>query len=482
MWFKHSMFTVLLASSMLAGGCVSGEIGDEQGDSNDAVDASAQAQTASERTASSTGVVLWRMWSTEDGRLRFVGLDRDEVDRVRGTATADRSGETVRWSIEVELPYSAKAWYSEDALEPEPSRNLAADVVFQAITRDIFLGETTLAPSAASGGAGEPDIKIVPRIPANAALDTATLGQARDGLQCLRRFMRAAYEDNPAQSICHLSLQTGYSNAQVKLYTGVDDDQKTRRIVLTFRGSVLDAGDWILDVKSTATKQHNNPLTNDSLALGGGKAGSGWVDRWVNQAKLPREGGKTLVNRLKELAADAKSKQQKLVTYVTGHSLGAATADVASYDIAEWQKTLAFAQEVVAVPFNPPRFGRELARETYQDALKSSCSAPTSGKLCLTRWAMTRALDGVQSLPPSATPGLLDQIVWQQSTTEPGRRKMGLDKNAATTLPYCPQFYAPAATKNPVKVAGFVNHYSTYWEGDIATKLSDSHLACLFRR
>jgi hypothetical protein len=329
------------------------------------------------------------------------------------------------------------------------------------------------------------DLSYVPRIrPRTTSAQRATeLAGARRGLHCLEHFMLASYATTPDTNICGLTLEPNYSNEYVRLYSGVGphsdtDSTPTRRLVVAFAGT-HNGTDWFNNGASQLmlSESHNNPFLN-TLALDGGRVGVGWKTRWVNQATLQHKALNvpvgTLVSRMKEHANLSKNNNQQLVTYVVGHSLGAATADVASYDIADWQsKQTNLAQEVVVAAFDMPRFGQAGAQTAYQNALKNTCNGPTVGKKCIRRWALTRTYDPVQSLPVG-----MNQIVWQTSKTEPARRTMGVGSNATTALDYCPQFNAPQVTSNPLKAVD--NHDQNRWGYDINNNLSDEHLACMF--
>jgi hypothetical protein len=283
------MLSILMPQLLLAGaGCVADkDDGDKQGTATDTETPPAP-QVASEWSAAVTGVKLWRTSGSEDSRLRFVGVDGAGGEVLSGTATAEPGNgddDEQWWTFALDKPYAATTRYLESEVQPQPSGDAHADVLFEAVTRDVFLGETTLQPSESSVAVSS-DLGPVPHLPAGRPLH-----EARDGLQCINRYMLASYAKSPEATICGLKLEKDFSNEYVLLYSGLDpDDAKhpyaTRRLVVAFAGSHR-ASDWIRNLQSQfmTSVQHKNPL-DGSTAIGGGRVGRGWVQRWLSQANL----------------------------------------------------------------------------------------------------------------------------------------------------------------------------------------------------
>jgi hypothetical protein len=331
------------------------------------------------------------------------------------------------------------------------------------------------------------DLVHVPRVHGQTQAD---IDHARQGLQCLRAFMQNTYGAATARAkkICGLPLEVDYSDEYVALYAASDPRDnlhpaKTRRVVLSFTGTHKKS-DWIRNIQSQFLVYpfHTNPMTGKYQY---GAISAGWTDRWLSQAtKVRKAPAGTIVSRMKEHAQAAENAGEQLVVYVVGHSLGAAVSDVAGYDISEWLRLdkAKLKQEVVVASFNMPRYGYSDSRDPYKSRMLSDCTGPTAGRACLTRWAMTRDFDPVQSIPVALPLSSYDQILWQTSTAEPQRRQIrtgGFPFSKTHTLSYCPQFYAPRVTGNPVEAVK--NHDYLQWEADVSTKLSASHLLCMFR-
>jgi Lipase (class 3) len=333
------------------------------------------------------------------------------------------------------------------------------------------------------------DLVHVPRVRGQAQAD---IDHARQGLQCLRAFMQNTYvaATARAQKICGLALEVDYADESVALYSASDPTDtlhpdKTRRVVLSFTGT-HEPLDWIRNIQSQVlvTPFHANPMTGKYQY---GMISAGWTDRWISQATKVRHHLTTpigtIASRVKEHARLAKTTGEQLVVYVVGHSLGAAVSDVAGFDISEWLRVdeATLKQEVVVASFNMPRYGYSAARDAYKDKLLNDCTGPSAGRACITRWALTRDLDPVQSIPVALPLSTYDQILWQTSVTEAQRRQIevGAFPFARTqTLSYCPQFHAPKVTGNASDAVK--NHGYLQWEADVNTSLSTSHLLCMF--
>ncbi|MDA8446689.1 XopAP family type III secretion system effector [Paracidovorax valerianellae] len=162
-------------------------------------------------------------------------------------------------------------------------------------------------------------------------------------------------------------------------------------VVLGFAGTRMDDPDDLMcDLKSQIPRAHSNPLSADLPNLG--PVGSGWQERWQAEALAPRPNGQCLADLLIQYADMARQSGKTLSISVVGHSLGAAVATLASFDIAHFLDANGACGKVSTYAFNPPRLGTGSVVEQY--------AAPSAnGGMAFTLRQFTRALDPIQSVP-----------------------------------------------------------------------------------
>lgn len=209
------------------------------------------------------------------------------------------------------------------------------------------------------------------------------------------------------------------------------------------------AGDILRDLQSQMPRWHKNPLDNGLPQLG--YIGSGWDSRWYYQAAKVKGILDWYIN-------DAKNHGKALRVYVVGHSLGAVTATVAGYDIAQYLKGKQLSSHGTFVySFNAPRLGANgSARTQYQAALFGSNCPAEGNELCLLLRQFTRNLDAVQSVPLDMAHPVWDVggSTCSFNVGDPDRRR---------SIGYCTQIHTAALSySNP-----FGNHYLAGWDNQI---------------
>jgi hypothetical protein len=458
-----AIYTILAAVS---GACIVGEA--PAGGMSDPVSEEGTI-TASAETAQAMGVVTWHVAASGE-RVQIAGLGETGGELVQGTVTIEvtDNGDSA-WELELTRPAAARTRLLLSESQPRPSSDARADLILASFVRDLLEAE----PSPARGAVvpREPqlqsgdDLSMAPHMPADTAENRL---KARGALRCLHAFATQSYEEPSGPGLvdrlCGLSLERSRTSYALKLYTGATATDIT--VVLAFAGSraltgPTGLGGWVRDLQSQYNVPHKNPfLSTDRI----GSVGVGWDVNVREQATLPIN-GKTMVSRLEELIRDAQKGNKSLRVFVTGHSLGAVSAELAGYDIARRLQSANIRQQVWVTIFNPPRLGLADAQSAYQQALWSPCAQPTANKLCLGLWSMTRTLDPVQSLPF----GML-QVVWQATPDD------GTSGGPSSAEPYCPQYDAPRASS----IFLALNHSLGEWAGNITDDLSDSHLTCMF--
>lgn len=181
------------------------------------------------------------------------------------------------------------------------------------------------------------------------------------------------------------------STPRLKLWEGATDDAIV--VVLGCSGTRLDAADDVLcDLKSQIAQPHVNMLDERLPRLG--NVGAGWQEWWQSEAQLPRTDGAVMKDVLTRYADRAKGSGKALSISLTGHSLGAAVATVAGFDIAHFLRADGVSGNVSVYAFNPPRLGQAGIETLYMDTLKSNYSA-----LRFALRQFVRALDPIQSTP-----------------------------------------------------------------------------------
>ncbi|GKT20803.1 XopAP family type III secretion system effector [Acidovorax sp. SUPP3334] len=180
------------------------------------------------------------------------------------------------------------------------------------------------------------------------------------------------------------------SSAATKCWDNLEHPQ-VLAVVLGFAGTrIEDSEDLICDIKSQIPQFHANPL--DPGLPGLGRVGGGWQDRWHAEALAPRADGLDLASLLMRYARMAQDSGKALSVSVVGHSLGAAVATLASFDIAHFLDASGARGKVSTYAFNPPRLGMEAVAHRY--------AAPRSqGGMAFALRQFTRTLDPIQSVP-----------------------------------------------------------------------------------
>ncbi len=206
-------------------------------------------------------------------------------------------------------------------------------------------------------------------------------------LECMRTGAGEAYTADLAAvaDIGGLHLDAPMSTPRLKLWEGATDDAIV--VVLGCSGTCLDAADDVLcDLKSQIARPHVNMLDERLPTLG--NVGAGWQEWWQSEAQLPRTDGAVMKDVLTRYADRAKGSGKALSISLTGHSLGAAVAMVAGFDIAHFLRADGVSGNVSVYAFNPPRLGQAGIETLYMySALR----------FALRQFA--RALDPIQSTP-----------------------------------------------------------------------------------
>lgn len=212
-------------------------------------------------------------------------------------------------------------------------------------------------------------------------------------LECMRACAGESYTADLAAvaAIGGLHLDASMSTPRLKLWEGATDE--TIVVVLGFSGTRPDAAnDLLCDMKSQIAQPHVNMLDERLPTLG--KLGVGWQEWWQSEAQLPRSDGVVMKDVLTRYADRARGSGKALSVSLTGHSLGAAVATVAGFDIAHFLRAAGVSGKVSVYAFNPPRLGQAGIETLYVDTLKSEDSA-----LRFSLRQFVRELDPIQSTP-----------------------------------------------------------------------------------
>ncbi|GKS92681.1 lipase [Acidovorax sp. SUPP2539] len=180
------------------------------------------------------------------------------------------------------------------------------------------------------------------------------------------------------------------SSAATKCWDHLEHPQ-VLAVVLGFAGTRMeDPDDLLCDLKSQIPRAHANPLAAGLPDLG--RVGSGWQERWQAEAMAPRANGLDLGGLLMRYAGMARDSGKTLSVSVVGHSLGAAVATLASFDIAHFLDANGARGKVSTYAFNPPRLGMEAVAQRY-------IAPKTAGGMAFALRQFTRSLDPIQSMP-----------------------------------------------------------------------------------
>lgn len=276
-------------------------------------------------------------------------------------------------------------------------------------------------------------------------------------LECMRTCAGEAYTSDLAAvpDIGKLRFDAGRSSPRLKLWEGSSDDVLT--VVLGFSGTRMEEVDDLLcDVKSQLSRQHVNMLDERLPTLG--QVAVGWQDWWHAEARQPRGAGDGMKEVLARYADIARESGKALSISLSGHSLGAAAATLAGFDIAHFLRATGGNGKVSVYAFNPPRMGPKGIEIQYMNTLKSEQSP-----LRFSLRQFTRALDPIQS-----TPLFMHHPHWNHDA---GRGAAGEDGSAQFVT--CT---APAA--NNVNLA--VNHDLALWRDYFASNFGKAELQTIF--
>lgn len=305
--------------------------------------------------------------------------------------------------------------------------------------------------------------------PAPEAPDSRTADR-RAILECMRVFAEQAYSSNGDKITEVAGFQpVGQASTDVmKIWQGESPD--TLNIVLAFAGTrSSDKGDMARDVQSQVPSPHVNPLDPGLPSLG--HVGMGWRKRWTRQAQVRLDGGLPLGDMLALRAAQAQAQGKPLLVNVTGHSLGAATATVAGYDIANFLHSRSVLSQTQVVVFNPPRMGSVGAEVRYQQALLAGSHAGMGSGPgpSLQLHQFTRALDPVQSVPL-----FMHHPTWHKPS---GLSARSANNPELVGLAQDSNYHATAVDR----VNLGANHHLGAWKSTIAVDMPDTHVDRMFR-
>ena len=289
-----------------------------------------------------------------------------------------------------------------------------------------------------------------------AVLTPATRAAKRAEMKCYVRAANLAYENGgPIAGCASWTYRPTISNAVVKVWTRVVN-KTTSQMLIAFAGTrFTNPGDWLRDFQSQATRPFQSALRANTFYPT--EVGKGWHSRWRNQAGSNNGALRNAILNLMH----GDNPNQRIELVVVGHSLGAATAIVAGYDIARTMQAFNVRKRGTFVwAFNPPRPGGHDFRNAYQDALFNNGGA----QLFLRQF--TRTGDAVQSVPVRQA-----HPVWN---TAPNARTVGAGNYPDAELRYCPMYNAPRHSVSPI-----ANHSLAAWIGTIDA-IPDSHLDCMW--
>ncbi|WP_429001965.1 XopAP family type III secretion system effector [Xanthomonas euvesicatoria] len=300
-----------------------------------------------------------------------------------------------------DMPASATAfpWHARDSASAFPGLSAAPVKRGRNSTRSITAGAWR------SSGMCLPqvDTQACDLVSAIAQVDRASAqphGQdpqwemrCRTVLESMRACAGESYKGDPATvaDIDGLHLNVPMSTRRLKLWERETDDVIVA--VLGFSGTCLNATDDLLcDMKSQIAQVHVNVFDERLPTLG--RVGAGWQEWWQSEAQLPRADGTVMKDVLKRYTNRARESGKALSMSLTGHSLGAAAATLAGFDITHFLRAAGAPGKISIYSFNPPRLGPAGADTHYMQSLRSNDS-----ELRFTLRQFTRALDPIQSVP-----------------------------------------------------------------------------------
>ena len=239
-----------------------------------------------------------------------------------------------------------------------------------------------------------------------------------------------------------------------------DNNVVHRDLVLAFTGTrTPDVGDIARDLESQILLSYNNEFDADHaevLALSGDeKVAGGFDSRWENHAAIVKD-AITAVD-----AEPVETGQIKTLSVIAiGHSLGAATATRAAFDLNRSLQN----KRITLWSFNSPRVGNEAFAQAYTDAI-TSCSFVADG--CFMVRQFTRSGDPIHKLPL-----LMHHPVWNPEQDEETRKSTG--ETTQRELDYCAHYHAPrASTLNLAQ-----NHKLDLWRTNLY-EIPSEHLECM---
>ncbi|HET7863241.1 MAG TPA: lipase family protein, partial [Burkholderiaceae bacterium] len=260
------------------------------------------------------------------------------------------------------------------------------------------------------GAIAQADLRTGPRQPHE---DQAVLDmQRRAVLECMRISAGEAYAADLAAvpPIGKLRPVVQMSSPRLKLWEG--SDGSVLAVVLGFSGTRMKAAeDLLCNAKSQVARPHVNVFGRHLPRLG--DLGSGWQEWWWSEALRPRQGGVGLKDLLAHYAGAARACGKALSVSLVGHSLGAAVATLAGYDMTHFLRAEGAIGKLSIYAFNPPRLGprdiearymRGLACNGPEDApagvqRPGQPAMPEGGLLRFSLRQFTRTLDPFQSMP-----------------------------------------------------------------------------------
>lgn len=278
----------------------------------------------------------------------------------------------------------------------------------------------------------------------NARSGVRALWPARDATfaECMATAARAAYSpiEEAGATVCD-TLYTNafehmpsYGNDVIKLYKRRISELETEHveILVAFAGTrAPDIGDILRDIQSQFTTDYENhygPEHDNALALSGDEeAGAGFDSRWENQAPLV----KSAVEAVQEESI-ALGQEPSTSILVVGHSLGAATATRAAFDL---DRSID-GERIELWSFNSPHVGNSEFAISFVNAL-TTCEFVDEG--CFMIRQFTRAGDPVHDLP-----FLMEHPVW--NTEQDIDTRLNTGEPAERELDYCAHYHAPRAS------------------------------------
>lgn len=239
------------------------------------------------------------------------------------------------------------------------------------------------------------------------------------------------------------------------------DNQAHLEIIVAFTGTrISNIGDIARDIESQFPSRYNNELIIEhpnAIALSGDeKVSRGFDRRWENHASIV----KGALRRF-ESNANASGRDVAMSIMVVGHSLGAAIAARAAFDL---NRSIQH-KRITLWSFNTPRIGNTAFAQAYAKSIKT-CTFQDSG--CFMVRTFTRSGDPVHKLPL-----LMQHPIWNPDLDEDTRKSTGNVTQQA--LDYCPHYHAPKQYFFKLTQ----NHQLELWREDLYA-IPPGHLTCMF--